>query len=497
MLPEQETLRMGSEKGDDGAHLSTLLIHIGQSHHLVEPAPRVIVLDQLEQLDLGRGEVQWLEATGKRTKKFLVDDPWMSGHHASLVRQRPHEDGVFCLQDNDSTNGCRANGKKVTSHRLRHGDIIETGRTFWKFHRARVERLQLLVDSVHRTGPVKPTSSASIEFLAQIYRLVAFAATDIPLIVLGESGSGKEVMTGEIHQISGRSGRFVALNCAALPEGLIESELFGHRKGAFTGATTDKRGLVEEADGGTLLLDEVGDMSLPAQAKLLRLLQDGTFTRVGETAGRHVDVRFVAATHRDLDSMVDQGTFRGDLFARLNGFCIKLPALRERKEDMGLLLSVFLGREWSGPTPPRMEQSAYRAFLHYDWPFNIRQLEKTVRSAVALAGDEGVINLGCLPDAVRLAVDPAPEADEAPLADGDSSRLSPEDPAVGGAATDPAAEPKRHVRRTLDQLCAELPGLLERFHGNLAEVAREMGTSRSQVYRWLQRTDIDPKLYRK
>ena len=475
----QELVLDGESDAPDQANL---LVLVGQSHRLLAPSPHVLHLDPLDQIDLGRGNAPELKRSGERAAELKVDDPWLSVLHASILQQRGSDGSSFHLEDRRSTNGCRLNGRPVTSSPLAHGDIIETGGTFWKFHSSASQRLPLLLERAYRSGPVLPTSSVSMEFLGQVTRLMEFAATDIPLIILGESGTGKEVMTDEVHRLSGRTGRMLALNCAALPAGLIESEIFGHRRGAFTGATVDKRGIVEVAEGGTLLLDEVGDMPLAAQAKMLRLLQDGTFMRVGETMGRRVNVRFIAATHRDLNRMVRECTFRGDLFARLNGFSVRIPPLRHRKEDIGLLLSVFLGHRWSGDGSPRMEPKVFRALMQYDWPHNVRELENTVRTALALAGPEGEITLGCLPDAVRLPA--SPEAD-------------PSCPLVASAEVEPSNRgPGRH-RLSDQELGAELPRLLKQHQGNLAKVASELNTSRSQLYRLLKRTGIDPNMYRK
>jgi transcriptional regulator with PAS, ATPase and Fis domain len=499
MLEPSSTQELVLDGAPEEAGQADLLVHIGQSHRLLDPSPEVIDLSAMDRLDLGRGEAQRLRILGTRCGRFEVLDPSMSATHATLALQRTAEGSSVLLQDHHSTNGCRVNGELVDSARLVPGDIVETGQTFWIFHRYSSQRLPLLLRRAYRSGPVLPTSSVSLALLDQLTRLMEFAATDIPLIILGESGTGKEVMTLEVHRLSGRPGRFVPLNCTALPAGLIESEMFGHRRGAFTGATVDKRGFVEVAEGGTLLLDEVGDMPLQAQAKLLRLLQDGTFVRVGETMGRRVDVRFIAATHRNLGQMVEQGSFRGDLYARLNGFSVRLPALRERREDIGLLLSVLLERSWSVDATPRMDPRTYRLLLQYDWPYNIRELEHTVRSAAALAGAGGLINLGCMPDALRKAAvalqDAATPASDGPRGGADAT------PTAATAAT-PAGETagrRRAGRRRLtdEELSVELPRLLSRHQGNLAAVAQELSTSRSQVHRWLKRTGIDPNAYRK
>ena len=475
----QELVLVGESDDLDQANL---LILVGQSHRLLAPSPRVIRLDPLDQLDLGRGNAPELTRVGERAAEFKVDDPWLSVLHASILQRRGSGGSSFHLEDRRSTNGCRLNGRPVTSSPLTHGDIIETGGTFWMFRSSAMQRLPLLLERAYPSGPVLPTSSVSLEFLDQVTRLMEFAATDIPLIILGESGTGKEVMTGEVHHLSGRTGRMLALNCAALPSGLIESEIFGHRRGAFTGATVDKRGIVEVAEGGTLLLDEVGDMPLAAQAKMLRLLQDGTFMRVGETMGRRVNVRFIAATHRDLNRMVREGTFRGDLFARLNGFSVRIPPLRHRKEDMGLLLSVLLGRRWSGDGSPRMEPRVFRALMQYDWPHNVRELENAVRTALALSRPDGEITLDCLPDAVRLPA--GPEADVAA-------------PRAAPAGVEPSKRGPGRPRLGDQELRDALPRLMKQHQGNLAKVASELNTSRSQLYRLLKRAGIDPKVYRK
>ena len=289
----------------------------------------------------------------------MVDDPCMSSRHARVFRLRVSGHVQYHLEDQGSTNGCVVNGRQVRSRELHHGDILETGQTFWKLYQGPVRRCEQVLELAHGGGPIGPTSSVALDYLQELFNVQRVAASEIPVIVSGESGTGKELISTEIHRRSGRSGPFVALNCAAIPEGLIESELFGHRKGAFTGAVADKQGVVEQAHGGTLLLDEIGDMPLSVQAKLLRLLQERSFVRLGQTAERFVDVRFIAATHRDLRQMVSADSFRGDLFSRLNGYAMALPPLRDRVEDLGLLLAVFLGR---GPgSGIQLDQEVLRA----------------------------------------------------------------------------------------------------------------------------------------
>jgi DNA-binding NtrC family response regulator len=222
------------------------------------------------------------------------------------------------------------------------------------------------------------------------------ADTDATVLVTGESGTGKELVARAIHQWSRRrQGPLVRVNCAAIPESLFESELFGHVKGSFTGALNDRAGRFEAAQGGTLLLDEIGEVPLAMQPKLLRVLQEKELERVGETRPRKIDVRIVAATNRDLAAEVEAGRFRGDLFYRLNVFPIDNPPLRERREDVPLLAEHFIqaAARRLHRQPPRLSEAALRQLLARDWPGNIRELENVIERAVILAWD-GQLRLG-------------------------------------------------------------------------------------------------------
>ncbi len=234
------------------------------------------------------------------------------------------------------------------------------------------------------------TSSALKVVLDMVHRV---AKTDAGVMITGESGSGKELVARAVHAASPRAdGPFVAINCAALPETLLESELFGHEKGAFTGASARKRGQFEVADGGTIFLDEVGEIPLGVQAKLLRALEDKTFNRVGGTAQLRVDARVVAATNRDLLVEMREGRFREDLFFRLNVFPINVPALRERPEDIRVLANHFLKRYNADAT---LSVSAMDAMEAYSWPGNVRELKNVLERATILS-DSGIIEPGHL-----------------------------------------------------------------------------------------------------
>ncbi|HXH93797.1 MAG TPA: sigma 54-interacting transcriptional regulator [Thermoanaerobaculia bacterium] len=237
--------------------------------------------------------------------------------------------------------------------------------------------------------------------------IIRVARRDVPACILGESGTGKELVARAIHRYSPRRGKtFTAVNCAALPENLIESELFGCVRGAFTGADRDRAGLIETSEGGTLFLDEIGEMPLVAQAKLLRFLQEGEFRRVGDTVNRTADVRIVSATNRKLEAAVEEGRFREDLYYRIGGVEIVLPPLRDRVTDVAMLAAHFLAKEQekSRGGPARLTADAESVFLAYRWPGNVRELQNTIRAAHALAGDAAAIDVEHLPERMRSAV---------------------------------------------------------------------------------------------
>jgi len=274
-----------------------------------------------------------------------------------------------------------------------------------------------------------PGLIASSEEMAQVVDLVGCVApTDATLLIRGESGTGKEIIAKALHHASPRSrGRFVALNCGALPETLLESEIFGHVKGAFTGAGANKKGLYEEAHGGTLFLDEIGEMTPGLQVKLLRALQSGEVRPVGSTQVITVDTRVVAATNRDLEPMIRQGAFREDLFYRLNVIPIVLPPLRERREDIPLLAEHFLAR-FAGRQGRalRLSAGAMERLLRYPWPGNVRELENAMERTAILAQAE-TVEAGDLPPHVGGAVvlGPAPAlAPEQTLAEAERAHIA-------------------------------------------------------------------------
>jgi DNA-binding NtrC family response regulator len=293
------------------------------------------------------------------------------------------------------------------------------------------------------------------------------------VLLLGETGTGKELVAEALHAASSRREEpFVALNCAVLNDSLLESELFGHERGSFTGAERRNIGRFEQADGGTLLLDEVGDIAPAMQAKLLRVLQTGVFERVGGTESVKVDVRIIAATHKRLEDEVDAGRFRKDLFYRLNVIRLELPPLRERKEDIPLLATHFLQRYRSVTATPvtEIDADAMQALLQHSWPGNVRELENAIKSAVAFA------------EGARIRRENLPETL--------SPRLSRK--LTGCALID--------IDRRLPELTDDLVGRVEReyflrilaeYHGNVARCARHSGLSRRSVTQKLQKYGLE------
>ena len=280
------------------------------------------------------------------------------------------------------------------------------------------------------------------------------AATDVTVLIHGESGTGKELVARALHEEGARArGPFIALNCAAIPEALQESELFGHERGAFTGATERRRGRFEQADGGTLFLDEIAELALPAQAKLLRVLQQRTFSRVGAEKEMRSDFRLVAASHHNLMERVAAKEFREDLFFRIAVFELDVPPLRERSDDLDLLTGFFLRDD-------ALELSdEVRQLLHsYAWPGNVRELENALARARVVARD-GVIRAGDLPRRIRESI-------------GEGADVS-----LGDAASGTMEDLERTA----------LTDALRRHDGNVAEVVRELGIGRTTVYRKLKK----------
>ncbi len=350
--------------------------------------------------------------------------------------------------------------KPVESFELR--SLIASAARYSTLRRELASARQTLSES---TGSLLVGTSPAIRQLrATISRL---ADRDVPVLIQGESGTGKELVARGLHGGGARSGRFVAVNCGAIPESLIDSELFGHMRGAFTGASTDRAGVFVEADGGTLLLDEIGDMPMPVQARLLRVLQEGEIRAVGSSTTRKVDVRVIAASHVDLARAVEQRLFRKDLYYRLNVVKVDVPPLRERLDDIPLL-AAHLIRKHGGVTPPSLAPEALQLLIEHRWPGNVRELENALLHAIALC-QGNVIGVDALP-----------------LQIGDRARR----PAATFEIDEVTfAEAKRRANLVLER--GYLLHVIQKAKGSVSEAARLAGLDRTNFRRLLKRNGID------
>ena len=337
------------------------------------------------------------------------------------------------------------------------------------------------------------------KILKTVYKI---APTTSTVLITGESGSGKEFLANVVHRYSKRAAEpFIAVNCGAIPENLVESELFGAKKGSYTGSTSDKKGLFEAANGGTLFLDEVGELSAANQVKLLRFLQNHEIRRVGETEARYLDVRIIAATNRDLQQAMHAGTFREDLYYRLNTFHLQLPPLRERKPVIPTLIRYFIlkYKEAHGKDILDLEPAAQYALTRYPYPGNIRELENIVEHAIVLS-DDGIIRLENLPEDVQA------EAREKQFAiphmKGDTQSETVEVKSIGTeipiehavkqpASTAPAASEQSDEIISLEEMeRRHILHALSVCEGNRTEVCKRLGISRATLWRKLKELKI-------
>ncbi|HEV7556507.1 MAG TPA: sigma 54-interacting transcriptional regulator [Kofleriaceae bacterium] len=425
------------------------LFAIAVCDDLSEPSARH-VLDDIDEVRFGRGARRHTRTLvdGKHVLELRVPDARMSTDHGKLVRTS----GGWMLEDPASKNGTVVNGA-ITRHSV-VGDetVIELGHTFFVLRGGPLEPnapLDVRDDTLVAVHPSFATFDG--ELADRFAAMVRIATTEVSVMLQGETGTGKEVVAQAIHALSGRTGALVAVNCGALPHQLVEAELFGYRRGAFTGAATDRLGYIRSADNGTLFLDEVGELPASSQAAFLRVLQEREVVPVGGERPISVDVRLCSATLQDLDALVDKGTLRRDLYARLLGFTLGLPQLRERLVDLGLLTRRLLATIPNG-SKVKLAPAVLRAMLAYRWPLNIRELGKVLTTAVALC--DGTIELTHLPEAIRKPPAPEPEHDNP------------------------------------EELRERLVRLLTEHQGNVLAVSKVMGARRTQIYRWVHRFGI-------
>ncbi len=451
-----ETTQPASSTGSEAANQAQLGIR------WVFPMPATLVTRaDRDRIVLGRGE----------DCDVVLGGVLASRHHAELAR-----DGRFwVVRDLGSRNGVRVNGRRVEREALSPGDVVCMGDWVGVVRRI----AQGPEGGLSGFRELAPGLCGGPLLAETLRRLPELAATHLRLVVQGETGTGKECVARAIHQWSGRPGKFVGLNCAALPPELAESELFGCARGAFTGADRSRPGYLRTAHGGTLLLDEITDLPLKVQPKLLRALEEKAVTPLGESVPVRIDTQIIAATQEPLQRAVEEKRFRADLCARLSGYTVVLPPLRDRSEDVPYLFGRMLAACLGGPPPPIHVRLVER-LCSYDWPFNVRELQQLAGQMSALYGHEPVLRCVHLPEAMRNdEVARAPSAEEAsPSAPPTSSTRT----SVGTMATWPPDQ--RGLLR--EQKREALRQALRSHGGNLASAARALGITRQKAYRLME-----------
>jgi len=423
-----------------------VVIHVSSYEQLLSPPLGLFALGA--RLVIGRREGQ------SREPGLWLDDQRVSSKHVELERKG----GAVLAKDLGTTNGTLLNGRPLeAATALRDGDLLELGRSVLCYRE--------LPAAPPREGWRWGSGATQCHELGLLgEQLGRLAKSTEPVLLLGETGVGKEIAARFVHQASGRAGALVAVDCGALPETLFESTLFGHEKGAFTGATEPRVGDVARAHRGTLFLDEVGNLPMATQAKLLRVLETRAVRPVGGKDAVEVDVRWVAATNA---ALADETSFRSDLRFRLSGFVGRIPALRRRREDLGLLMAALL-RE-AGVTKASLTRAAAARLFTHPWPGNVRQLRQVLRSAVALS-----------PTPRELVID-TPGLEDLEVLSAPATQTPAEDPAAPRMAA-----PEREA----------IEAALVAAQGRVAAAARALGTSPRQLYRWLERLGLDPDAFR-
>jgi DNA-binding NtrC family response regulator len=449
------------EEAAESVDLGALLVCVLCGDDLSLPSARHL-LKGVSAVRISRARLRCAEVDGGRLS-IGIDDPYASTRHALLERAP----SGWTLSDEGSKNGTFLDGVRVQGGekvRIRDGALIEVGHTFFHFRAAARGPPAAPVLEAGRSAEDDP-ATLKPEWELELAKLMRLAPTSHAVLLSGESGAGKEVLAQKLHERSGRRGPLVAVNCAALPENLLEDELFGHVRGAFSGAHADRVGLLRAADGGTLLLDEVGEMPLALQAKLLRVLEDHKVRPLGAEKELDTDLRVIAASNRDLAELSEEGRFRADLLARLGLLAVRVPALRDRREDLGLLVRSILRSVPEGLEEVRIDLDALRLILRHPWPLNVRELRHALLTAADLArspeGAVTVIYAHHLPAAVRERAAPAA-----------------------------AAAPRRQLSASEQELRARVVEQLALHRGNVAAAARALGTSRTRVQRLMARFGI-------
>jgi DNA-binding NtrC family response regulator len=431
-------------------------------------SPSAGAVPESERVVLARSPLIIGRTEGAQT--WVVPDSRVSRRHAEI---EPLPDRTL-LRDT-SSNGTFVNGVRISEVDLADGDVIRVGDSLIVFRLAPRETRDASFPALIGRAP-------SMQLLRATIALAAPA--DVPVLVLGESGTGKELVAAALHEASARSGPFVAVNCAAIPETLAESQLFGHVSGSFTGARGDHPGVMRQAHQGTLFLDEIGEMPITLQPKLLRAVEERAVTPVGASRSFPAQARIVAATHRDLEDRVEAGTFRGDLYARLAGIVLRTPPLRERREDVLDLL-----RRELGPAAPPLDPELAEALLVHAWPFNVRELFKVAAELRIRGTGAATLDLSMVESRLRI---PFREVPVGESDDGDD---------LAARTVRPRAAPDDETDRDEGAAAAKLPPPSREqietalaAHGrNVSALSRALGRSRRQIRRYLAQLGIAPE----
>ncbi len=463
-----------------------------EGHPLSEgfPVQKVIltIIDGPDKGTAGTFEKPVIRLGADPLADIVLSDPTVSRSHAE-VRRRGEE---FELVDLESTNGTFIDGISVGRVAVTAGQIFQVGRTQVRLT-CHTEQVPIEVTDSTRYGNIVGQSAALREIFSIMDRV---APSDLSVVIEGETGTGKELIAQAIHEQSQRKSKpFVVFDCSAFPATLLESELFGHEKGAFSGAMNRHRGVFERADGGTIFFDELGEMDIEFQAKFLRVLETGEVRRVGGEKTFNVDVRVVAATNRNLEELVEEKKFRRDLFYRLAKVRFNLPALRDRKEDVPVLAEHFLDALVTSGHKPIITEDGMRTLQAYAWPGNIRQLRNVIEKAVAMCSD-GSITAEYLGGELGMQ-DIRPGAGGSSAAPGVST-VAPRASANHAVVMTPLYEesgdlvPFRDAKESIidDFERQYLEKLIEKNKGNISAAAREASVDRRHLYRLLKKHDL-------
>ena len=455
-------------------------------------AARVVQLG--DGVDIGRRP-----PTPDGRRALALPDRTVSSLHARITRLPSGADKIdtYEIADLGSTNGTYVDGQRLTAAQtLRPGALIFVGSQVMVFRLVTPLELAAIDEDIATPFAPVPTLSPTLALICS--RLRRLAASRSEIYLLGETGVGKEVFARGIHAASGRPGKLVAINCAAIPRELVESELFGYEKGAHSTAQARKVGFIESAQGGTLFLDELGEMPMELQPKLLRFLQDRKFSPLGSTRVIEADVRIVAASSRA--AMAKAGNVQDALVGRLGAQPVQLPALRERLEDVGRLVEFFLRdmRAAETTTPRTFETEAFHALFLYNWPLNVRELQKTISEAEVLSRGQPIIGFAHLPDVLAALLEPGADTAQSSLVSStrDMPKRRETDPDDNAGIPEASDEATTARTRRPAPTAEELTTLLRQYRGSVAHVARHLDRQYAVVWRCLQRYGINADDYR-